>query len=96
MKKIRAFICFLGCFFKNAGQKNCTKIFQPFSNISFFKQIKNWGGRFFEKPSTPIFFYLLILHRGGCEENLKKIFGMALSRMDCTYFTQWNFTKIVE
>ena len=72
MKKIRAFICFLGCFFKNAGQKNCTKIFQPFSNISLFKQIKNWGGRFFEKPSTPIFFICLNFIGVAGDENLKK------------------------
>ena len=58
--------------YEYAGKENCTKNVQPFSNLfSFISKIKNRGGRFFEKPSTPFFICLYFIGEGG-DENLKK------------------------
>ena len=62
------FLCF---FCKYAGKENCTKLFSAFfKHFFFYKQIKNWGGKFSEKPSTPFFFFAFI--GAGGDENLKK------------------------
>ena len=68
-------------FYKYAGKENCTKFFSL-----FYKQIKNWDGRFllknygfYEKPSTPIFFICLYFIVAEGDENLKK-FGLALCK----------------
>ena len=58
----------LPCFLKNAGQKNCTKNFQPYSDI-FFKQIKKLGWKV--KTFQPIFFVCLYFIGMGGDENLK-------------------------
>ena len=60
-------VCF---FFKNAGQKNCTKNFQPFSIFfSFFKQIK----KIVVKVNLPTYFLFICLNFiwVGWDENLK-------------------------
>ena len=62
-------MCF---FFKNAGQKTCTKFF-----FSFFKQIKKLGWKVFEKTFHPIFSICLYFIGVGGDENQKKI-GIAL------------------
>ena len=63
---------FLCVFFgKNAGQKNCTKNFQSFSNnFPIFKQIKKLG---WKEPSAPFFFNCLYFIGVDGDENLNLI-----------------------
>ena len=61
------------CFFFNyAGKENCTKNFQPFSNLFFFyKQMTKIGVEVFSENLPPHFFICLYFIWTGGDGNLK-------------------------